>query len=276
MRTERKLRWKIIFAFLAIALFPTMLYGIRVDNQVKQKTYLAYAVAERAKAKIAEGEVYDALLALLEVLPSDKTDTAKPYVPQAEAALRIALDSLKSRSWKKYSLGLGREYRFSHHDKYILSEELLDSLTTLMRVYDSSTFQEKCHIKLPFSYTYLSSSQDDNCLAVGSQTDICLYDLESGKLVKSSRIGDASSKSILEAYSPIYLYRFIDEDTESTPQINALTQYFKPESQTANVQVLDYLPHRNWVLYKKHLNRAADEDINASYILWDRSSHKIL
>ena len=83
----------------------------------------ARVVSEKAKGKIAQGEIHDAVLALLEILPENKNDKQKPYVVEAEAALRLAIDSLMNNSWKKYALPSERKYFFTYNDKYIFSEK---------------------------------------------------------------------------------------------------------------------------------------------------------
>lgn len=126
------------------------------DNVVKANWQmmenLACAVAEKAKIKISEGDVYNAILALLEVLPKDKNGSEMPYVPQAEVALRVAIDSMMGASWKKYALPPGREYRFTYNDKYILSEERRDSSTSVLGVFDVNSLQEKYCVEIPSSY----------------------------------------------------------------------------------------------------------------------------
>lgn len=54
------------------------------------------AVAEKARQEIAKGNVLNATMALLEVMPDNHNSTNRPYVAEAEAALRVALDSIYS------------------------------------------------------------------------------------------------------------------------------------------------------------------------------------
>lgn len=132
----------------------------------KVKKNLAYAIAEKAKGKIENGELYDAMLALPKILPKNKNDQTKPYVPQAEEALRFAIDKLNDSSWKKYALPIGTECCFTYHDKFILSKKLQDSLENIIAI-DSKSLQEKSKIRIRSNYNYLSCSHDDRYLAVG-------------------------------------------------------------------------------------------------------------
>lgn len=247
------------------------------DNVVKANWQmmenLACAVAEKAKIKISEGDVYNAILALLEVLPKDKYGSEMPYVPQAEVALRVAIDSMMGASWKKYALPSGREYRFTYNDKYILSEERRDSSTSVLGVFDVNSLQEKYCVEIPSSYNYLSCSRNDKYLAVGYSSNIRIYDLEKGELVNTLRPGSFLYDSILEEYNPVYLYSLEDGQTCNP---NVLTSFFRPENTTADIQVLDYLPQKNWILYRKKMPVGECDEFYVSYTLLDIKLNQIL
>lgn len=247
------------------------------DNVVKANWQmmenLACAVAEKAKIKISEGDVYNAILALLEVLPKDKNGSEMPYVPQAEVALRVAIDSMMGASWKKYALPPGREYRFTYNDKYILSEERRDSSTSVLGVFDVNSLQEKYCVEIPSSYNYLSCSRNDKYLAVGYSSNIRIYDLAKGELVNTLYPGNFLYDSILEEYNPVYLYSLVDAQTCNP---NVLTSFFRPENTTADIQVLDYLPQKNWLLYKKKKLVGECDEFYVSYTLLDIKLNQIL
>lgn len=241
----------------------------------KVKKNLAYAIAEKAKGKIENGELYDAMLALLKILPENKNDKTKPYVPQAEEALRFAIDKLNDSSWKKHALPIGTECCFTYHDKYILSKELQDSLENIIAI-DSKTLQEKCKIRIRSNYNYLSCSHDDKYLAVGYHFNICVYDLEAGTKINTFYLGNSLADSILVNYNPIYLDRFLTVGEEKLSHPNILTAFFRPEKNIERVQVLDYIPDKNWILYKKMLEEDEENDLNETFILLDQNSYKII
>ena len=162
----------------------------------KVKKNLAYAIAEKAKGKIENGELYDAMLALLEILPENKNDKTKPYIPQAEEALRFAIDKLNDSSWKKHALPIGTECCFTYHDKYILSKELQDSLENIIAI-DSKSLQKKSKIRIRSNYNYLSCSHDDRYLAVGYHFNVSVYDLEAGTKINTFYLGNPLADSIL-------------------------------------------------------------------------------
>lgn len=99
---KRKRNWMIaatIVAFLCISGIAFWMYWqyqqtqkanwMMMENQAK-------AVAEKAREEIKKGNTYEAILALLEVVP-DKGK--RPFVAEVEAILRMAVDSLESGNW---------------------------------------------------------------------------------------------------------------------------------------------------------------------------------
>ena len=240
----------------------------------KIKKNLAYAIAEKAKEKIENGELYDAMLALLEILPENKNDKTKPYIPQAEEALRFAIDKLNDSSWKKLALPIGTECCFTYHDKYILSKELQDSLENIIAI-DSKSLQEKSKIRIRSNYNYLSCSHDDRYLAVGYHFNVCVYDLEAGTKRNTFYLGSPLADSILVNYNPIYLDRFLDVGEDKSSHPNILTAFFRPGKNKESVQVLDYIPDKNWILYKKMVEDE-ETDFNETFILLDQNSYKII
>ena len=241
----------------------------------KVKKNLAYAIAEKAKGKIENGELYDAMLSLLEILPENKNDNTKPYIPQAEEALRFAIDKLNDSSWKKYALPIGTECCFTYHDKYILSKELKDSMENIIAI-DSKSLQEKSKIRIRSNYNYLSCSHDDKYLAVGYHFNICVYDLEAGRKIKTLYLGNSLADSILVNYNPIYLDRFLDVGEDKSSHPNILTAFFKPEKNIEGVQILDYIPDRNLILYKKMTEVDEETDFNETFSLLDQNNYKII
>ena len=241
----------------------------------KVKKNLAYAIAEKAKGKIENGELYDAMLALLKILPKNKNDQTKPYVPQAEEALRFAIDKLNDSSWKKYALPIGTECCFTYHDKFILSKKLQDSLENIIAI-DSKSLQEKSKIRIRSNYNYLSCSHDDRYLAVGYHFNICVYDLEVGTKINTLYLGDSLADSILVNYNPIYLDRFLDIGKNKSSHPNILTAFFRPEKNIERVQVLDYIPDKNWILYKRMVEEDDEDAFNETFSLLDQNSYKII
>ena len=236
------------------------------------------AVAEKSIQKIADREVYDAILALLEVLPEDKSSKTRPYVPEAEAALRIALDSIRGNSWKKHALIENSEYYFSANDKYLLSIQHKDSVKVTLNVTDLETLQEMCNIQLPINYSYISSSDNDEFICIGTDSEIIVYDSKNGKLVSTGDLNNTMTHRVIQNYSPIYIETSLVLPNDKKYIPNILTNYFKPEDTTSNVEVIDYSSLQKWILYKKVKQIYPDEQdiFIESYKLYDISKRTIL
>lgn len=239
-------------------------------NVLKANWYMmenqSRAVAEKAKQKIADGEVYDAILALLEVLPDNKESSSKPYVPEAEQALRIALDSL-NYSYVKQQISQDCYCYFSYGGNYLLFDN--DSSFTIK---DSETLMDKWNLSLGGKYNYIGCSDDDKYLEVGIGDKLFVYDFNDGKLCETLHVGEDKFSYTMQGSHPFYIYKDIDFE-KYTP--NILTQWFKPRR--SNIQVVDYLPTKKLVLYKT-ANRVDDSYIDQiqTYSLHNFRDNKIL
>ena len=109
-----------------------------------------------------------------------------------------------------------------------LSKKLQDSLENIIAI-DSKSLQEKSKIRIRSNYNYLSCSHDDKYLAVGYHFNICVYDLEAGRKIKTLYLGNSLADSILVNYNPIYLDRFLDVGNDKSSHPNILTAFFRPE-----------------------------------------------
>ena len=156
----------------------------------------------------------------------------------------------------------------------ILSKELQDSLENIIAI-DSKSLQEKSKFRIRSNYNYLSCSHDDRYLAVGYHFNVCVYDLEAGTKINTFYLGNPLADSILVNYNPIYLDRFLDVGEDKLSHPNILTAFFRPGKNKESVQVLDYIPDKNWILYKKMVEDE-ETDFNETFILLDQNSYKII
>ena len=97
-REQKKRRRQLIVAIVLAFLFLSGIAGwiwhqnvLLKDREWKMMENQARAVAEKSLALSAEGDSYLARLLLLKVLPDDSSDIKRPYVPEAERALREIL-----------------------------------------------------------------------------------------------------------------------------------------------------------------------------------------
>ena len=139
----------------------------------------ARMVAEKAKEETQKGNVSDAILALLEMMPEDGS---RPFVPELEEALRIAYDSLQSSKWSYRYMGRCiDDIYFSSDDKYIISEDFFH-----VDIYDTKSLCLASQIMIPDSeprkYTFLSAD-NDSLLSIDYDSVDC-YDVATGEFLK--------------------------------------------------------------------------------------------
>lgn len=93
-----------IFALLCLTVGAIMFHQNKriAEENWRMMENRARAVAEQANRLIDEGDTYLARTLLLEVLPTDIENPDKPYVPEAEAALRRAV-RVDMAVWKEKS-----------------------------------------------------------------------------------------------------------------------------------------------------------------------------
>ncbi|MBR5849225.1 MAG: TIR domain-containing protein, partial [Bacteroidaceae bacterium] len=131
---ERRNHRRLIVGFsllgmlIAFAIVAVMYYQHR-----KMQMNQARAVAHRATQLVEQGDSYLARKLLVEVLPDENDFIKRPYVPEAEAALRLA-ESRNSYIFKGHTNGVTSAV-FSPDGKYIVSA----SYDNTIRLWDVST-----------------------------------------------------------------------------------------------------------------------------------------
>ena len=221
----------------------------------------ARMVAEKSKEEVRRGNAYDAIVALLEMLPEDGS---RPYVAELDEALRMAYDSLQSRRWNhKY---LGRSFNrigFSGNGERILG---MDDSSII--VYDSRTLQSIFELKLSDDYTnamaFLSPG-NDTLFVIGNQQIAC-YLPPSGNSIGQL----AFSRQLLDrCMGYCHPWAAYAED----PWI----LWWKAEvGLRPEAQIMDYNPIRQLVLIQRARENPDDNDMMFSYDLYDCRVQKIV
>lgn len=189
---EKRIRRNKIIA--AVAVFVLAVMGVAAwilhqNVELKEKDWKlmegqARVVAEKAREELVKGNVYDSMLALLEMVPVNGN---RPEVPEVEASLRIAYDSLCRRGWNYRHVGYGREFLhayFSADDQYIIGESI-----DRIQVLEAGTLSPVSSISYPDTLDYyqtgvfLSSTSDT--LFVTDGTDVNCYSFPQGEFIKS-------------------------------------------------------------------------------------------
>lgn len=218
---EEKRKRRIIFgAFIFAILFLLCIIagGAYAYNEIQRERDRvlqnhARMVAEKSKEMIAKGDVYNAIMALLNFVPQENTI---PYIPEVDATLRLALDSLDSMRWT-YSLISDNCYDayFSNTGKYIIAqneEKILILDTKSYLPITSVPKKEKDFYKT-------SLSKDDDTLFVENDDYCSAYFVPSGKMVKNFTNEDYANDSIL-----------LSSDFGVCMPKNSIVRYFPKES----------------------------------------------
>lgn len=200
----------------------------------------ARMVAERAKDEVKNGNTYDAILALLEMLPEDGS---RPFVPELEEALRIAYDSLLHSKWNYRYMGRCMDdIYFSNDEKYIVSEDFFT-----IDIYDTKSL---CQVmKIPVNelgarkYTFLSENKDTLYEMAADSLDC--YSCSTGKYIKRIPLtNDLLCQWIGTDNNGIHL-SYLDN------HFSQINEWKKSIGLPQEIKVLNYFPANNVVLYAK-------------------------
>lgn len=160
----------------------------RIQREQKS-TYiaLAKAVAEKARMMVAQGDALQAMMALLEVMPDNLDNPNRPYVAEADAALRIVLDSVYSaKGLMQYTISedIGNAF-FSIDDKYIysFSDNNFKGNDTMF-VSDAETYNVLGYSAIPDTCE-LYESVDTKQFAIKTKERLDLYSLPYMKGIES-------------------------------------------------------------------------------------------
>ena len=220
----------------------------------------ARMVAEKSKDEVKNGNTYDAILALLELLPQDGS---RPFVPELEEALRTAYDSLCSRRWNMRFFDKSYNWvSFADDDSRILCED-----NSTVDIYESKTLRKLMQFKKPdecCGLPFFLSHHCDSIFFMDTLNVIC-YHVPDGKLIKKMEYTDAVLDLCMDACGDIVGYK-------EWPWIN---EWKKRKRVPDDAVVLNYNPKRHLLLYAQEIENE-DFDIQRRYMLYDCHSMKII
>lgn len=195
-------------------------------------------VAEKAKEEVRKGNIYDAILALLEMIPQDGN---RPFVPELEGALRAAYDSLQNNSWN--SRFLGDQYNgtfFSDDGNYIVGYK-----DNSIDIFESKSLRKKTEIPISYDilaqFSYLSPTNDT--LYIPDSSYVMSYHIPDGKLIKK------------EPYTESVLFQCMKGCHRRVYNDNYLwvNDFKKAVGLPLDVEILDYNPVRKYLIYQQSL-----------------------
>ena len=181
-KRRRQISAAIVFAFIFLSVIAGWIWHQNVLLKEREWDLMenqARAVAEKAKELVESGDSYLARLLLLEVLPKDLSNPNRPYVPEAEAAIRRAfcIDNtiLKGHVYDISSM------QFSHDGSKLYTGS-----------WDGSVFFWDVHSGALLKRLYVSSEHVNDIFL--SPDDKYLFTASNDSIV---RIWDTSSCSII-------------------------------------------------------------------------------
>ena len=263
---RRKMYWiaaGTIAAFLCISGIALWMYQQKKETQQANWMMMenhARMVAEKSKEEVKKGNTYDAILALLELLPQDGS---RPFVPELEEALRTAYDSLCSHRWNMRCFDKVYNYSsFADDDNRIVCED-----DSTVDIYETKSLCKLIQFKKPdecCDLPFFLSHHCDSIFFMGTDNVIC-YHVADGKLIKKMDYTDAVLDLCMDACGELIGY-------QEWPWIE---EWKKRKGVPDDAVVLNYNPQKHLLLYAQEIENE-DFDIQKCYTLYDSRSKKIV
>lgn len=259
---EQKRRKRIIGA--VVTAFVLAVIGVALwMNHQRQETLRANwemmenqarMVAEKTKEEVKKGNTYDAVLALLELLPQDGS---RPFVPELDEALRIAYDSLKSNQWnykpfdKKY-----KSIAFSDDEKYIVceSEQSIELLETESLSPHLEFVKPEEYRDLPF---FISKTNDTIYLM--DDHSLLSYYLPDGRFIEEIPYSETVLERCMTACCDFVGFK-------PWPWIE---EWKKTVGLSSDVDVIGYNPYERLLVY-------TDAELNEQCFLYDCKTRQVV
>ena len=172
-RTRR--RWIVGLSLLGV-MVAFSIVGIMYSQHRKMQKNQARAVAQRATQLVEEGDSYLARKLLVEVLPDEDDLIPRPYVPEAEAALRLACENETMTVQGFYT-------SISQDSKYIISTGLYKNIKIWNISNGKCTKTLEGHTDwVAFAHFNHDGSQ---IVSVSRDNTVKVWDVETGKCIKT-------------------------------------------------------------------------------------------
>ena len=195
-REQRRKRWFAIGASLLVALAAIGLLLFFKAQNTRLKINQARAVAQVAERLIEQGDIYTAQRICVEALP-EKLDWwrfwERPYVPEVERALRVAIDSMENSTYGSIAIlrnsntVLGMLSAMVSFDGTKIAAAAYDNT---IRVRDIYTGREigllEGHTDIVLSAVF--SRDDKKIVSTSRDATIRIWDVESGLELKKLQV----------------------------------------------------------------------------------------
>lgn len=259
---KRKRNWMIIAAIVAFMCISGVAFWMYWQEQQTQKANWkmmenqARAVAGKAHEEIKKGNTYEAILALLEVVPENN----RPYVAEVEAALREGCDSLYFGKWN---------YRRSEYDGFLTDDEQYiigsnDDKVTIINAYSLGLVSM---IDVPHDagdVELFISDNNDIIYAVDSVKVRC-YKVPSGKYIKDVLLQDVLKEQ-----------DFIKQLNKCNNNMiaNDISFWRKSVGLSLKTEIIKYCMTKNIALIKKLISHTDEYDNPYVLSIYDCNSKK--
>ena len=266
---EQKRRRNIIIS--AVAAFVLAVIGVAFWMYLQRQETLrvnwemmenqARMVAEKSKDEVKKGNTYDAILALLEMVPQDG---GRPFVPELEEALRSAYDSLRFRKWN---------YRFfddQNYESFRLSSDekiIVFKKDSVIDTYLSKNLQKYSSFEIKDSLRGLPSflSHGNDTIYFMDSLYVKCFMFQDGRFVKKMAYTESVLNQCMSSCCDVVAY-------QDWPWI---TEWKKMVGIPVNAIILDYNPIKRLVLYGLEEEEADGTD-QSSFALYDCESRRVV
>ena len=264
---EQKRRRNIIIS--AVAAFVLAVIGVAFWMYLQRQETLranwemmenqALMVAEKSKDEVKKGNTYDAILALLEMMPQDGS---RPYVPELEEALRVAYDTLQSKRWNSRFIGEQYDYTYLSSD----GKRIVGTHESSVNIYDAHSLRKLSEIALAEGQqelmSYLSSANDT--LYLLDSTYVMSYLIPNGTLTKKVPYSESVLNQCMKnCHQRLGFYA----------NLQWLDEWKKSVGLSSEVEIIDYNPIRHILLIGQ---TQLVDDNPWLYYIYDCQSKKIV
>lgn len=233
----------------------------------------ARMIAEKSKTEVSTGNAYDAILALLEIIPEGDE---RPFVIETEQALRFAYCTLLSNKWNYRLIGSNYDQTyFSDNEEYIICLAR-GSDQDVVDIYNSRSLQLVSQIISPGSEKWewdwpsciFPSNDSDTIFVTSDKNGVICYDITTGKMVG------------MKPWTTELLKRCMTYNINNFNEVN-YSWFWKEEIMriiglSEHEAIHAHSPVAHLILYEQHDEDQADSSDRISYVLYDYESLSVI
>jgi len=281
-RHEREQRRRKIAISASVAAVMLFLVGIAFwmylqKNETQRANWRmlenqARMIAEKSKSEVSKGNIYDAILAILETIPHDNE---RPFVIESEEALRFAYNSFLSNEWNYRFIGSNyNNAYFSDDEKYIICITH-GAEQSVVEIFDTKSLQLVSQITSndrddwEWPACVFPSADSDTLYVSSEETGVLCFDVSTGNFLGKK----PWTSSFLERCFTYNLDQFNDDIHELFWKKEVKESIAFPPNATT---VYAYSPINDLILFEQPDENGEDAQDLVSYNLYDCNTHQII